>query len=89
MAAGRPKARLIVSPSERATLMQWARRPKTAQALAQRARIVLACAAGETNTAVADEIGVTKQMVGKWRARFIERRLDGCRFRLIPNTHSD
>ena len=77
MAAGRPKARLIVAPSERATLAEWARRPKTAQALALRARIVLACAAGESNTAVADELGVTKQMVGKWRARFIDRRLDG------------
>lgn len=77
MAAGRPKARLTVAPSERATLMQWARRPKTAQALAQRARIVLACASGDTNTAVADSLGVTKQTVGKWRARFLEQRLDG------------
>lgn len=77
MAAGRPKARLIVSPSERATLMHWARRPKTAQALAMRARIVLSCASGDSNTAVAEELGVTQQMVGKWRARFIETRLDG------------
>jgi transposase len=67
----------MVSPSERATLMQWARRPKTAQALATRSRIVLACATGESNTAVAQELGVTKQMVGKWRARFIDNRLDG------------
>jgi transposase len=67
----------MVSPSERATLMQWARRPKTAQALAMRSRIVLACATGESNTAVAQELGVTKQMVGKWRARFINNRLDG------------
>jgi transposase len=68
---------LTVAPSERATLVEWARRPKTAQALAQRARIVLACATGDTNTAVADALGVTKQTVGKWRARFLERRLDG------------
>ncbi len=77
MAAGRPKARLVVSPSERETLTNWARRPKTAQALALRSRIILACATGATNTDVAEKIGVTKQMVGKWRARFIERRLDG------------
>lgn len=77
MAAGRPKAKLIVSPPERATLAQWARRPKTAQAIALRARIVLACATGQSNTEVADELGVTKQMIGKWRARFIEQRLDG------------
>jgi len=77
MAAGRPKARLSVSPTERVTLVQWSRRPKTAQALAQRARIVLACAAGDSNTVVARQLRVTKQMVGKWRARFIAQRLEG------------
>ena len=46
MALGRPKTTLVVTTTERETLAQWARRPKTAQALAQRARIVLACAAG-------------------------------------------
>jgi transposase len=45
--------------------------------LAQRARIILACAEGKTNTAVAAELGITKQMVGKWRTRFVEQRLDG------------
>lgn len=76
-AAGRPKAKLIVSPSERTTLTQWALRPKTAQALALRARIVLACASGRSNTAVAEKLNVTKQTVGKWRARFVERRIQG------------
>ncbi len=52
-------------------------RRKTAQALALRARIVLACAAGEANQAVAAKLVVTPQMVGKWPARFVERRLDG------------
>jgi FixJ family two-component response regulator len=47
------------------------------EALAQRARLILACAEGKTNTVVAQELGVTKQMVGKWRARFCERRVDG------------
>jgi len=46
MALGRPKAELVVTATEREVLAQWARRPKTAQALAQRARIVLACATG-------------------------------------------
>ena len=77
MAIGRPIPPLSISPAEHETLERWARRPTTAQALALRARILLACGAGETNTAVADELGVTKQTVGKWRARFIERRLDG------------
>jgi transposase len=77
MAGGRPKAALVVTDAERETLVQWARRPKTAQALAQRARIVLGCATGAPNTAVARRIGVTMQTVGKWRARFVVRRLDG------------
>ncbi len=51
--------------------------PKTAQALAQRARIVLACATGATNTVGAARFRITRQMVGKWRARFVGRRLDG------------
>ena len=77
MAMGRPKARLTVSPSERERLEAWRRRPKTAQALATRARIVLLCASGMQNIDVAEQLGVSKQMVGKWRQRFIDRRLDG------------
>jgi transposase len=77
MAAGRPKAELVVTTVERDTLEQWARRPKTAQALAQRARILLACATGASNTTVAARCQVTQQMVGKWRARFVARRLEG------------
>jgi transposase len=74
---GRPKVELSVSAVERETLERWARRPKTAQALALRARIVLRCAAGQSNTTVAERFGVTKQMVGKWRARFVAQRVDG------------
>ena len=74
---GRPKARLVVAPSERETLERWTRRRKTAQALALRARIILRCATGCTNMVVAQDVGVTHQTVGKWRARFVERRLDG------------
>jgi transposase len=74
---GRPKAKLLVAPSEREVLQRWSRRPKTAQALALRARIVLRCAEGKNNDVVAEELGVTRQMVGKWRQRFVVRRLDG------------
>ena len=77
MRTGRPIPTLSVSDDERETLQQWTRRPKTAQALALRARIVLACADGKTNTEVAARLGVTKQMVGKWRSRFLEKRLNG------------
>ena len=74
---GRPKSELVVSEAEREALERWARRPSSAQALAQRSRIVLACAEGHTNQAVARRERVTPQMVGKWRRRFVERRLDG------------
>ena len=50
---------LELTDDERATLERWARRPKSAQALALRCRIVLECATGETNTAVAERLGVS------------------------------
>lgn len=77
MRTGRPKAALMRTTEERQILEQWARRPKTAQALARRARFVLACATGKTNHAVAAEFKTTGQTVGRWRRRFVERRLDG------------
>jgi transposase len=77
MRTGRPILALVLTVTERDTLQQWARRPKTAQALAQRARIVLACAEGQSNKVVAHAIRVTQQTVGKWRQRFVAQRLDG------------
>jgi len=77
MRTGRPITPLVVTGEERERLEEWTRRPKTAQALAQRARMVLQCAAGNSNTVVAQQLGITKQTVGKWRRRFVERRLDG------------
>ncbi len=77
MRTGRPKPLLILTTEERETLERWARRPKTAQALAQRARTVLACAQGKSNATVAAEVGWGSHTVGKWRARFVARRLDG------------
>ena len=74
---GRPTPPLTLSEEERETLQAWARRPKTAQALAHRARMILGCAEGKTNTAVAEELRVSKPTVGKWRSRFLERRVDG------------
>jgi transposase len=68
---------VMLTMTERDTLQQWTRRPRTAQALAQRARIVLACADGHSNTAVAARLHVAKPTVGKWRARFLAKRLDG------------
>lgn len=77
MARGRQVPPLTVTDEERGALERWSRRPKTAQALATRARLILACASGKNNTIVAGELGVTRATVGKWRRRFLERRLDG------------
>ena len=74
---GRPLTALELSADEREELQRLARRPKTAQALALRARIVLACAEGDSLRAVAARLGVTRMTVGKWRRRFLERGLDG------------
>jgi transposase len=68
---------LTLTEDERSKLDAWARRPKSAQRLALRARIVLAAADGRTNTAIAAELRVTLPTVGKWRARFLRARLEG------------
>src|SRR3989454_2215352 len=77
MPRGRAKPPLVLTEEERETLERWARRPTTAQALALRARIVLRCALGQQNQDVAREIGVTRLTVGRWRQRFVTKRLDG------------
>ncbi|GAB3628394.1 transposase [Pandoraea terrae] len=75
--SGRPKAELILTESEREQLQALTMRRKTAQALALRARIVLACADGIDNKIVSARLRVTQQTVSKWRARFVAHRLDG------------
>ncbi|WP_327129630.1 IS630 family transposase [Streptomyces sp. NBC_01727] len=74
---GRRKSDLVLSEAERAELTRWARRAKTAQFLALRAKIVLRCAKGGTNKEVAAELGIAHATVNRWRSRFITLRLDG------------
>jgi transposase len=74
---GRPKAELMLTDDEREQLVRWSRRAKSSQALALRSRIVLACADGMDNKTVASRLGCAAATVGKWRARFVEHRLDG------------
>jgi transposase len=75
---GRPKKQtLIVTEDERAELERVAKRMRVTRAVAFRARLVLACAAGVTDTTVARRFRTTNATVGKWRTRFIARRLEG------------
>ena len=75
--AGRPTVEIELSDEERDALQRWARRHSSAQALALRSRIVLACAQGKTNTAIAVELGCNQVTVSKWRHRFAAERLEG------------
>jgi transposase len=69
---------ITLTAADRATLEGWTRRRKTAQALAMRARIVLACAKpGATNGGVARALGVSRPTVALWRRRFAARGPDG------------
>src|SRR3954465_15799998 len=77
MGRGRPLPELVLNIEENNQLVQWARRRTTAQALALRSRIILACAQPLPNQEVALRLRVTPQMVGKWRSRFVAQRLDG------------
>ena len=77
MARGRPLTELTLTGGDQETLTRWARRPKTAQGLALRARIVLSAAESRSNTVVAEDLGLTARTVGKWRGRFMEQGPDG------------
>jgi len=68
---------LALTDDEQATLERWARRRTSSQALAERCRIVLACAKGASNIEVARRLGVSRPTVTKWRSRFVARRLEG------------
>jgi transposase len=66
-----------LTDEEQGQLRRWARSPRTHRALALRARIVLACRKAYSNREVAQRLGITTQTVGKWRARFVARRVAG------------
>jgi transposase len=70
MRTGRPIKPLLLDEEDKAKLLLVARRPKTDQRTGLRARIVLACAEGLNNQAVAAKLQVTAQTVGTWRERF-------------------
>jgi len=74
---GRSLAPLSLPAVDQEQLLNWTRRPKTAQALAMRARIVLLASGGASNSAIAVQVSATKQTVGKWRQRYLDQGLDG------------
>lgn len=74
---GRPKADLVLSEAEREALEQMRRRGSIGAAMKLRAAIVKLCAEGRDSVDVAEDLGITEQTVGKWRRRFVDRRLDG------------
>lgn len=74
---GRPTKPLDITAEEREKLRMLTRRPKSSQAMAMRARIVLGCDEGLSNGAVAKELRITGATVCKWRERFRVRRLEG------------
>ncbi len=77
MNRGRPKAELVMTDDERAQLTSFARSRSLPASLGARARIILSSAEGEANSSIAERMKLTKATVGKWRARFIERRVAG------------
>jgi transposase len=74
---GRPTTPIVLADEERQTLVRWARRRTSSQALALRCRIVLACAEGLSNVEAGRRLRVHEKTIGKWRARFLKRRLEG------------
>ena len=70
MRTGRPVAAVSVTAEQRLELERWSRRPKTAQALAMRSRIILLAAQGGSNKSIAQRLATTPHTVGKWRKRF-------------------
>ena len=77
MMMGRPKAELVLTEDEQSQLASMARSRSIPAALVVRARIVLAAAAGEPSSEIAKRLHLTRATVGKWRNRFLERRING------------
>ncbi|WP_061957109.1 MULTISPECIES: IS630 family transposase [Cupriavidus] len=84
MPMGRPKVELVLSQDEQSQLASMARSRAIPAALVTRARIVLAAATGEPNSEIAKRLQLTRATVGKWRARFLERRINGLYDELRP-----
>ena len=84
MAVGRPMPPLVLSDDEVQQLQSIANSRSLPHSIVQRAQIVLACGAGETNTAISKRMGLTGMTVGKWRKRYRDLGLEGLHDELRP-----
>ena len=92
MPRGRPVVPVVLSDEESHQLRRIAGSRSLPHGVVQRARIVLACAQGEPNAAIAQRMGLNPMTVGKWRRRYLERGLEGLHDQLRPGrprTHAD
>ena len=84
--AGRRLPTIVLNEMERAELERLSRRQKTAQAIALRARIVLAASSGSRTQDTAKRLGINPASVRRWHRRFVAKRLDGLRDERRPGT---
>jgi putative transposase len=84
MSIGRPKTALVLSEDERIQVSSLTKSRTLPHAIVARAKVVLWSADGSSNTEIANRLQWTNATVGKWRRRFIERRLAGLYDELRP-----
>lgn len=84
MKTGRPKTPVVLSEEHKQQLNSWAASRSLPHGLVTRARIVLLAAQGLTNQAIAEKVGLSKPMVGKWRQRYLEHGLAGLHDEMRP-----
>lgn len=84
MKTGRPKVPVVLSEEQQQQLQSWATSRSLPHGLVTRARIVLLAAEGLTNQAIAEKVGLSKPMVGKWRQRYLEHGLAGLHDEMRP-----
>ena len=84
MSIGRPKTALVLSEDERIQVSSLTKSRTLPHAIVARAKVVLWAAEGASNTEIANRLQWSNATVGKWRRRFIERRLPGLYDELRP-----
>jgi len=84
MKTGRPKAPVVLGEEQHQQLKSWAASRSLPHGLVTRARIVLLAAEGLTNQAIAEKVGLSKPMVGKWRQRYLQHGLAGLHDEMRP-----